>query len=333
MNAIATRALSTIMSVGIAVGLTLASPPAPAAAAAPLYSVSRYMSTVDTQTTYDLGCKLGTRDYNTAGTQNNVVILFFAQPAYVNGVYGTYIFGGTFKSTTAIGDAAKYFGIGYYACTLSDTSSTVRIVISTSNYGSQVTSGHGQAWASMANSVNQSLIDGGFSSQASADGGSDIEMGWSSAATAKAWVDGYDVTNQRFMFNTGDAAGCPQSGSSSSPGACNNGWTQQDVYYVSWQASPSVPLPQIYRNDSAQAKQWQQVKLYGFLRYSSAMHLQGSLTQWNACQEVGCDASIDNTPSQGWQQLYDQLNSDSRTAQSLTWSTDVSWNNDPNTDP
>ena len=97
------------------------------------------------------------------------------------------------------------------------------------------------------------------------------------------------------------------------------------MYYVAWGADPAIPLPEIYATSGANAKQWQKIKLYSVVTKNDPMVILGSLTQWNACQENGGCSGTDNSPSEGWQQLYDQLNSDSRTAQSLSYSTDISW--------
>jgi hypothetical protein len=57
------------------------------------------------------------------------------------------------------------------------------------------------------------------------------------------------------------------------------------------------------------------------------MDIKGSFTQYQACQQFpdGCGTGLNNTPSQGWTQLKNELNRDSRTAQILTWSTDIKW--------
>jgi len=57
------------------------------------------------------------------------------------------------------------------------------------------------------------------------------------------------------------------------------------------------------------------------------MVIKGAFTQWQACQDRPPCVGIDNTPGVGWLQLYNELNPDSRTAQDLDWSTDITWNN------
>src|SRR5262249_51272426 len=145
----------------------------------------------------------------------------------------------------------------------------IRIVIATSNGttqcgGNQVTFGHGQAWAQMVNSVVAWVISQGYSGQVDIAGGSDMEasdatwpttaacgaagkLQWAGPQDTRTWVDGYaSVHPQRFLYNVGDAGGCPQNGTTAVAGPCNGGWTQEDVWYVSWGSPPSEPLPEIY---------------------------------------------------------------------------------------
>jgi len=53
------------------------------------------------------------------------------------------------------------------------------------------------------------------------------------------------------------------------------------------------------------------------------MTINGSLTQAAACSQVGGCSGTNNSASTGWTQLYNALNSDSRSAQSLSWASDL----------
>lgn len=332
---------ATVLIAVLVASLLIPSTSAPTAhaATAPLWAPSRYMNTVDPNILYDLGCKLGRRDRDLPGTQDNLVVLMFGRPALRNDAQGiprqgTILYSNQFASASAIAAAVQQFGRAYWACTSFDLDSTTRIVVGTSNNMGEVTAAHGTAWAQMVNDIGNFFIANGYSTQAHIAGGSDMELDWNGPGVTKPWVDAYDAINDWLLFNFGDAAGCPQAGATSTPAACNSGWNQEDVFYVSWGAAPAVPLPQIYRTDGAQARQWQQIKLYAYLRYPRFMQFQGALTQYNACLERTCDPSIRNTPEAGWTQLYDALNADTRTAQTvLTWSTDITWNTDPLKDP
>lgn len=85
------------------------------------------------------------------------------------------------------------------------------------------------------------------------------------------------------------------------------------------------PTPQICRHDGVQARQWWSIFLYGYKFRSGAMGLLASLTQDQACQQKGCDPSIDNTPEQGWKQLRNARNHDRRTTSTVTYATDIRW--------
>lgn len=78
------------------------------------YTTSYYMSTVDSNILYNLGCELGQRDTNLPGMQNSVIILDFGYPLYNGNEYGTIIFDYSFASTTDISIAVKNFAKGYY---------------------------------------------------------------------------------------------------------------------------------------------------------------------------------------------------------------------------
>jgi hypothetical protein len=278
-----------------------------------------------------MGCELGTHDKNTPGAQDNVVILAFGQPWFQNNTYGTQMWkvgGGTqFISTTQIADAAQQFGKGYWVCVGSDTGSQLHLAIGTSNYGGHVTYNHGQAWAQMVNAVGAWLNTNGYSSQVKIRGASNMELDWNSPSTTRAWIDGYASAYQYPLYNFGDAAGCPSPaypnwncGTSAYPE-----WTSEDVWYISWGAPPAYPLPQIYTTDGVQAGQWYYLSLYSYTNHNGRMTIQGSLTQYQACQQRGGCSGTNNAPNQGWLQLWDALNSDTRTAQSLRWSTDMKW--------
>ncbi len=279
---------------------------------------------------YNTGYQTGQADLSLPGTQYSLVILDFGQPWQSSGTYGTWSFNATygrFLSNSVIKESAKYFALGYYYGTGSDIQSQLRMVIGTNNYGLYTTYGHGQAWAQLVKDVGTWLAGNSVGSQVTVRGGSDIEVGYSSPSTAFSWVNGYTNTwsSPYYMYNYGDAGGCPQSGTTATPRSCNNGWNQDNVEYVSWGAPPTYPFPQIYATSGANAKQWQQIALYSYLAYSSDMTILGPLSQSQACAQKGGCTGTNNTPDQSWTQLWNQLNSDTRTAQNLSWSTDIKW--------
>lgn len=148
-----------------------------------------------------------------------------------------------------------------------------------------------------------------------------MELRWNSASVTRQWVNGYLSTNAYALYDFGDAAGCPNCG------AGGYTWSQNDVWYISWGASPgeAQALPLIYHNDGDHAEQWASIALYSVNTQGTRMNFVGTMTQSGACRQVGCDASLDNTPEQGWTQLWLELNKDSRTAVTMPWVTDIEW--------
>jgi hypothetical protein len=134
-------------------------------------------------------------------------------------------------------------------------------------------------------------------------------------------VNGYDSANLYPLVNFGDAGGCP---SVNYPNwYCNNDWTLEDVWYISYGAPPSYPLPLIYADTGINAAQWHWIALYAYNTHSASMEFLGEMTQWQSCLQVGGCGSLDNTPAEGWTFLWNYLNSNSHTAQDLRYSTDI----------
>jgi hypothetical protein len=302
---------------------------------------SRYMATIDTQKSYDLGCKLGTQDAAAPGTQDNIVILDYGAATFQDGQYGAK-YPGTqiFVTLSQIEAAVKQFGFGYRICTGSDLTSTTRVAVGTNNNGNAVNFAHGQAWAQMTNSIGAWFAAN--ASQAQVAGANDIEVDFGPPSQAYDWLSGYDSVNTYFMYNFGDAAACPESGTTSTPAACitqlNLGWDQEEIYHVSYGSPPAQAIPEIYNVTGANARQWQQIKLYAYLRYGRMFEISGVLTQHEACLSRPpadtCHGNTDNKPQNGYTQLLNEMNSDSRTQQgTLRWLTDITWNSDPNVNP
>lgn len=278
-----------------------------AAKAAPNATTTRYMSTTNYDVLYNLGCA---QTYETGA-----VILDFGQPWFNGAEYGTIIFGSiTFRSVSDIESAVQGFLTGYYTC---GGTGFIRLGVGTSNYRGATGYAHGQAWAQIVNRLNDWVSSPpSWADRIGVRGANDIELDWNSVANSRAWVDGYTSAYQgeSYFYNYGDAAGCPPYGS------CDNGWRQEDVWYVSWGAPPAYPVPEIYNNATAQ--EWYRISLYGYTNHGQAVQILGTLTQWAAAGYC-----CTNTPEQGWQQMMNALNGDSRTRQDIPYSTDITWQN------
>lgn len=295
------------------------------------FTTSYYMKTIDATELQNMGCAIGNIHQNLAGYQRQVVVLAFGYPMCKAGnEYATYMYGFGEPTTVEIASAVINMGAGYYACSAGDVGSQLIIGVGTNNKNYSCTTNtqinaHGRAWATMINNINQYFIDHQMFNQVSAWGASDMELAWSGPAFTRAWVDGYDAQNQHNLINFGDAAGCPYDNNGWSCGtATYPQWTPEDVWYISYGASPSYPFPLIYLRSGVHAKQWATLSLYGYLNHGYRMDFLGPFTQWQACQQRGC-INTDNTPEQALYQLWDEVNSNPNTAQDFPYWTDIKW--------
>lgn len=299
---------------------------------------SRYMNTVDPATggiVYKQGCIAGGDIGMLYGgpytPQTGVVVLDFGQPWFNSGTgkYGSVIFTDEIVTTDQVLAAAKAWALGYWNCSTSVP--TIVVAIGTNNLPSFTNAAHGAAWATMVRDFGTWITTNNFQSQLSAAGASDIELAWNTAANSRNWAcvmdaqgvctGGFGSVPNQVYYNFGDAQGCPPFGS------CAPGWTQEDVWYVSWGNPAAWPLPEIYNDGTAQ--EWYRLSLYGYTQHGRAMNIKGAMTQYGACQLTpGCPGGgTDYTPQQGWTQLWNYINNDSRTIQigtgELRWSTDI----------
>lgn len=278
---------------------------------------------------YWRGYELGRANLATPGSQYSLVFLMFGRPEIEGSTYGVsgYDYQGILPvvSVSTIEQAVEWFGWGYKWGAGNDTQSFVGVMVATSNDNSAnaVTYNHGQQWSLMVK-----LVDIWFGSyvrnsghQIYAYGGIDAEPNFSPAINAKNWVEGYgSVTPTRTLINFGSADGCPPVGS------CNNGWTQENIYWLSEGAPASCcSMPQIYNTQETQAKQWQQLSLYAYSTYGSRMTIYGPLSQYAACLQTNDCSGTNNTPDQAWNQLRNWLNTNQNTAQDIWYSSDIKW--------
>lgn len=294
---------------------------------------------------YQLGCNIGTRDANLPGRQDSFVFLDFGKPrddGYGN--YGTNLYDNSYISTSGIRSAVYVFAQGYWNCLANDFESFLTVGVGTNNSGAQVTYNHGVAWANLIISINDWLEQDGYSTQVRAYGASNMEPGFNTSTTTYNWVDGYESVNNRWSYyNVGSADGCPLDYPPTEPeygyyypANCDNDWTQENIYYISWGAVAALPLPLIYETGGAHAQQWYRIGLYANLSNSAFMRFTGTMTQFEACQQLlsvddpryyqDC-VSLDNTPVAGFLQLDSWLKSDpyDRVGNGLIWSTDINY--------
>ncbi len=296
----------------------------------PIYSTSYYMLTVESTTLYNMGCKLGQYDRDLSGARETVVVLDFGSPKKVGSEYGADLFWMGPVSITQITNAVKNFGMGYYTCVAGDRQSKIYVGIGTTNYHTSISNttdfwNHGVAWANMVNGVNSYFINQGYSGQVLAVGANDIELSWNTPAISKAWINGYNSAHKYDWYNFGTLDGCATR-SWPNYASCGNGWTRDDAWYATYGTAPAWPLPEIYLENGVNAQQWALLSLYSKMYKGYTFEFVGVFTQMQACtQSPGQCTGVNNSPSDGWTQLYNELNSDPRTADIPPWSTDIKW--------
>jgi hypothetical protein len=273
----ASRRLALAILLASMLVLALALP----AAAAPAATSSYYVRATDPASDavwFDYGCAQGRADEQRPGAQNRIVILDFGAPVLVNGVYGFDLPGGAtgeFRSRLDAASAAVHFARGYRGCTAADRASTITLAIGTTNRGTQVRDNgyqQGRAFANFVRSITSQVAAAGASGQVTVTGAIDVEMDWNTYGDTREWYLGYDSLSNTTIYNFGDAAGCTQEGSTT---ACNNGWTQERVWWVSVGLALAHPLPEIYTNSGSMARQWYQLARYTDARHSADMVIAG----------------------------------------------------------
>jgi hypothetical protein len=317
-----------------------------------MYSTSRYMTASSMSNSYIYGCEIGTRDKNTPGYQDSLVILAYGKPKYVNGKYGSYAFG-SFVDTSQIALSVKEYARGYWECSGSDTGSKIDIAIGTSNFNYDYYAtgicqdffctynegfAHGKAWALLVKDVYQWILQKGYQGQISISGANDIELAWNTPEVTHGWADGFDANDDDFyiFYNFGACEGCPTRLSPTWKPAAP--WSMNDVYYTAWYVTPVWPIPEIYAKSGIHARQWAYLSYWATNNNLWKIEYVGLLTQYQACYHSAGNLAyclgdlntelddLDNTPEEGWQQLYDEINFWPQTAQSIIrWMSDIRW--------
>lgn len=278
----------------------------------PRASVSIYVNTTSTQTAYNEGCAEGALDSESPYQNSEAILDFGGQDSADT---GTILFDVNHTIATYAQDVA--YGVayanGYYACTGSDTTSRVLLALGTNNSAYQVSNLGGKVWANYV--VKPAITDvanDGFAAQVAIESGNDIEPNYSAYAGVAYWVQGYASEGSSLRnVDFGSADGCPTS--SDNDGGCLNGWSQFDVWYVSYGLTPLYALPEIY--EYAQAQQWTQISGYGYNYSGSAEYFDGPLS------ENGYSGSY--TTAQSWDNFLQALTYYTVTTQNLTYVSDI----------
>ena len=136
-------------------------------------------------------------------------------------------------------------------------------------------------------------------------GSVDLEPGWGPAPRARQWVDGYVSVTDIRLWNFGSADGCPQTVGRLT---CGNGWTVDDVLWVSSHAGPNViAMPQIHTQSGSQARQWAVLSARA-LELGKPLRIGAITVQTAACAQVrgGCPTT-GVSAWDGWMQLRNAM--------------------------
>lgn len=335
MPSLARPAVALLM-VAVLATVTFAAPPRPGSPAhaspaslasgspaptSPLFwTRSYYVANASNHAMRNLGC----RDGNTAGRNT----LFFGAPARVGSGYGATLWSAANRTTAQVGELVKDYIRGYVWCRQSQAFQLF-VGMGTSNSAINGKSdgwvlGHGRAWAATVRAV-AAWAARYYPGVARVYGAWDAEPSWSSPHKAEMWMRGYDSQpGRRALHANFSADGCPRN--TASNGACNNGWRQEHLWRLGWRYDPSLPMPQIYATSGVNARQWQQIDLYGAVAHGDGMVFWGTLSQLRACRQMGGCRGTDNGPRQAHDQLLWHLNTHPTTRQATIETTsDMSW--------
>jgi hypothetical protein len=305
--------------------------PAIATPASPPTVSSRYISALTQSDLYDRGHSLGVRVKNNQPNLQDVIVIldFGGQTQDGSGTWGATRFGNglaNFASMSWIKGAVEQFGLGFFDGTNTDTSAQLHLGMGTNN-AVRVGGPPGTQWVNAVVDVQtwfETHGETGFhiSEQVTAYGANDIEPGFcvgdyyynpsvTCPEASRAWTDAFDNGSGHRYYNFGSCDGCPTD-SNPNPGMPDP-WSRDDIWYVSYGAEPGLILPEIYAESGVNAEQWEHIAIWGHTSSNCdtcglTMIFSGSLTQYDACSQRGGCNGTDNTATEGWDQLWDELN-------------------------
>lgn len=268
-------------------GLSMFAGAAPAAAASiPPDDYSYYVTALNPNTASTQGCKQGNYDSSHGRIDSTVTLDFGGQNSSNTGTYLT--FSNTSVSYSSIESYAETFAYNYWLCTGTDTTSNLTMSIGTNNSAYYVNSTGGSTWGTVVNTVINYLSSNSIG-QVVVWGANDMELDWNSYSATYSWKSGYASRTSALYNNYGDAAGCPPYGSR------DNGWSQADVWYLSWGASDAEATPEIYY--VSQGNEWVAVSN----DYGLGVH-GARIVFWAPWDEYDLDSNT-LTPTGAWYAL------------------------------
>ncbi|PSK93761.1 hypothetical protein CLV63_116168 [Murinocardiopsis flavida] len=310
------------VTLGVCAGPAHAAAAAPAAPAAPKATTSLYVTLAgkSTKTAGESAHTAGCAQGRTGRSGVRVLFLGTQQGADRLRPPGTSAKSTKHAPASLVPVVAKHFTAGFAKCRTGGATATLALGVNNKQDGGAKAATAGAQWARTVQSAAKSATK-----TVRVTAAIDAEPRWSSPAWARAWVKSFTDATSTPLYAANSADGCPSSPKGAN--TCANKWTLADVHYVSTGAARTVhALPQIYRTDGIQARQWATISTWGARNGSGPLRFAGSMSQHGACgQRSGCGRT-NNTPAKAWKQLYDALNSRAETRPvRLPTATDIRW--------
>lgn len=171
---------------------------------------------------------------------------------------------------------------------------------------------NGQAWGSIVNNISSFVVTRGYSYRIRIAGGLDAELAWNTYAHTQDWLNGLrSVTSVRF-YNYGN---CECSLGYNPSYAMPRGWNYDKVHTIAARGSSTFPLPEIYRTDAQNARQWQGVSKWAAINGYGKVFFFQLLTTNRSCGTGG--GILCNTSDMAAAQMQIYLNADPDTANGL----------------
>jgi hypothetical protein len=215
---------------------------------------------------------------------------------------------------------------GFTAC--GSGRAVLALGVSNRNDGGVAGAEAGAAWAR----VVERAVTASPAERVTVAGAFDGEPGYSDPGWARGWVDAYVGVSSRALYAAASADGCPDGGTGD---RCDNGWSVADVFHMSTGAGRGVyALPQIYRVDGIQARQWATISRWGVRTGRGPLRMAGALSQEVACRQKractpGGRPATNNSPTAAREQLTSALAGDPGTRSAVPLlATDVAWPDD-----
>ena len=203
-------------------------------------------------------------------------------------------------STAQIESYVEQFAYGYSQCTGSDSTTVTTIGVGTNSFGTDVGGAAAQRWVDMIDAVRGWVSQNGYGSQVSVEAADDIETSFNPYAVVGPWVGQLSADGMPYV-DYGSAGGCnsPVAFNGGSGGSCNNGWNQDQLWWVSSGVGGAAADPEIYyQGDSSD---WAAVCLFGASYEYTDVYFEGVLDEYPL--NTGS-----NTSSQAWSDMWGAAN-------------------------